>query len=269
MRVARMGGGEGGMTGETPGARHSGRVRWAAVGVLVVAAGAFSLLSFLIRDLRPCRDVLAQSGDHGVVTVCAPTTLSDYWPVLVAILLLLWPDISELSFGGFSIKRQLRQQEQKIESLRQDVLRVSTSVSQTQQTILLPGGVVDWKRVESTIDKKMSEPIAPGPGTEAMATEADDAELRGTLMSQLFSVWETLRMYLRARSPEGEPVDLDVDPRRIEFWRTLFARELRLVQASRNTLAHRPDVLTTEDMREAVEVGTRLLKLLRDPRTAA
>ena len=46
----------------------------------------------------------------------------------------------------------------------------------------------------------------------------------------------------------------------VDRWSTLFEQEIKLVRQVRNTVAHQPYLASLEEMREATEIGRKLLR---------
>lgn len=214
----------------------------------------------------------AQTGALPFVTVCGPLALSDLLPGFILLIVLLWPEIAEVSFGGFGLKRRLDEQTERLNGLRDELVRVTTNVGQSQQTVFLTGPVA-WDEVQAMLGRKAQDfPSAENVEGSANREPAHAAEAaqRGILMAELFNIWETLNSYIkevvRTRHPSTaarfvsayRPEQLEV----ISAWATDFAPELRLVQATRNTLAHTPNDVSTSDLEEALQTAEQLLSLL-------
>jgi hypothetical protein len=111
-------------------------VRWSVVGIVLLSSVFFTLRwNWVI-----CEDKLATVGSQAVVKVCHSPSVTDL-PVVTTILLiilLLLPDLSEIGIPGFiSLKRQVGQQEAKLEMLRTEVQQaVSQDVAQKVDTTL-------------------------------------------------------------------------------------------------------------------------------------
>lgn len=107
-------------------------VRRLLVGALVVWGG-WMLLWGRVADV--CRDEVA---DSTVVQVCEPIGLADprlVWVVLAGLLLLL-PDVSELELAGvLSLKRAVAEVESQAEQLRGEVQQASAALSAVTQQL--------------------------------------------------------------------------------------------------------------------------------------
>ncbi len=78
--------------------------RWTSKTIRHVLAGAIALGCFALwvfTEVHPiCRDVLAQTGTSGVVTVCAPLSTADLTTPLLVVALLLVPDFARIAIPG-------------------------------------------------------------------------------------------------------------------------------------------------------------------------
>lgn len=168
-----------------------------------------------------CRGQVADNSS--VVQVCEPISLTDprlVW-VLLAVLLLLMPDLSEIELGGvLSLKRIVQEVKADNDELRGAVaeLRVTTAqiASQQQQvnihleTATLPEAVATF---QSDVVAGETGPLTTAEETGAYATLAFSSALAG-FVSELFPAWEdevTLIGWVLGENGTFEPTYL-LDP---------------------------------------------------------
>lgn len=107
-----------------------------------ILAGLLLIGSIYLTSSRTvCEEKLANTGNQGAVRVCHPLAVSDV-PVLAGLLLvmlLLLPDLSEIGIPGFlSLKRQVSQQESKLEEQAARLVGLQAQLAQaieSQQTV--------------------------------------------------------------------------------------------------------------------------------------
>jgi len=107
-------------------------VIFAATAIVVV------LSYFPASGVRSCHQELAQTGS--VVEVCGPIGVSDVIGVslvLLFALLLLWPDLSEVTvFNLLGIKRRVDEVEKKTDKAGDDIRALSLSQSPPEDTVV-------------------------------------------------------------------------------------------------------------------------------------
>jgi hypothetical protein len=145
------------------------------------------------RVAEVCRDQVAD--DSSVVVTCEPIGLTDprlVW-VLVAVLLLLLPDLSEVEIGGvFALRRAVEEVKEENDQLRSDVaeLRVTTSQIAQQQVSVhvhpLAEGVAEFS---ADVEAGETGPLSPTEETGAYAQVAFNSALAG-MIPELFSAWQ-------------------------------------------------------------------------------
>lgn len=116
----------------------SGKLDWTRR----VLAALLLLASIYLASIRTvCEEKLANTGNQGAIRVCHPLAVTDV-PVLAGlffVLLLLLPDLSEIGIPGFlSLKRQVSQQESKLEEQAVRLVGLQSQVAQaieSRQTV--------------------------------------------------------------------------------------------------------------------------------------
>jgi hypothetical protein len=109
-------------------------LRWSLALVLVALAS----VGFAWQWWDPvCSEELASTGPTAVVEVCRSPSITD--PALVAgllvLVLLMWPDLSELSFGIVRLTRQVDESQRRTEAALTDLKQyVALSIRQTVKT---------------------------------------------------------------------------------------------------------------------------------------
>jgi hypothetical protein len=221
-------------------------------------------MTYLSDSARVCREVVA---DGVVARVCGPVGLQD---VLVftlgafVVLLLLLPDLSEVGIPGLaSLKRRVEANEEKTKQIEGLVLRQTIHQNLFLNTATAPNFPASEASAEAKA-RRIAEgeevPLGPEPtGVRALSPERAVAE------AQLIATWESLaellgplteREFVRRAMPrlEGHP---------LQGWLTAFTRELQDFRAARNTVAHRPQNMTDEEVQTALVLGRTLLESLQ------
>jgi Subtilase family len=145
--------------GDGPTKPRSAWTRWSEARILrwsllcVLAAGAV-LLSFVDGALEVCEEQLVQ-GSREVVDVCRHPDVGD--PGVLAFLLLflvvVWPDVSQVSIGVVSLTRKVDEQTARTEQVRRDVqmlgLTLNQAISQqvSQQVFIGPTAAAEPRAV--------------------------------------------------------------------------------------------------------------------------
>jgi subtilisin family serine protease len=103
-------------------------LRWSLLFVLAVAA---VVLSFVDGALEICEEQLVQ-GSREVVEVCRHPDVGDpgVLAFMLVFLVVLWPDVSQVSFGVVSLTRKVEEQSAKTEEVRRDVQMLGVSLNQ-------------------------------------------------------------------------------------------------------------------------------------------
>jgi hypothetical protein len=216
-----------------------------------------------------CRDKLTSTG--AVVEVCGPVGTEDVVLVgfaLLVTLLLVSPDLSEFSIPGLvSIKRRLAEQATRTGELERDLQRLEmTQQTNVSTTVMLPPNLAE---TASSAEKKaaaVAEGAVPSEHHELDPRIRTPSPERAVLEVQLLDAWETLVQYVGPPLVRG----LDVASRRERFsqperellddWQRYFRDELQELRLARNTVAHQPERLTDEQVRQAVVIGRALLQ---------
>lgn len=121
-------------------------VRWSVAGGILLLSFVF----FVSHNWVICDQKLAAVGTQPVVKVCHSPSLTDLpvIAILLLVVLLLLPDLSEVGFPGlFSLKRQVEQQETKLGNLEQE-LTLQTEMKQVAQ---------QTQKVESTFNIQLAD----------------------------------------------------------------------------------------------------------------
>ncbi len=120
--------------------------RWSVAGGILL----LSFFFFISHNWAICDQKLAAVGTQAVVKVCHSPSLTDLpvIAILLLVLLLLLPDLSEVGFPGlFSLKRQVEQQETKLGNLEQELTFQAEVKQVAQQT----------QKVESTFNIQLAD----------------------------------------------------------------------------------------------------------------
>lgn len=251
-------------------ARVARVIRWGLAFAITAGLGSAALRGWII-----CSDELAQTGSREVVRVCRRPGVTDIDIVLplLAVVLLLLPDLAEVGLpGGFTLKRTVEQQGAQLDAQaqRQDALERSVQLVQlTQRTsavarsgdtiFILPNDVqaalsgLGQKERRFEEDAEYMVPESPRPPPVVSRARA---QLEAELLRLAAELERDIEL---AEAPsEAEAADRSSLLR----WRTLFAEEMDVVRAVRNSVAHaRP--LRDEDLEAAAELARTLVSLAR------
>lgn len=110
------------------------RFRWVLATLLLIGLGA----AVLFADLQTCTQLAMVVGERvETVEVCndAPFSHPVYVALVIALLALLIPYLSEVSIGSVSLKRRVARAEQRQEDLQQDFQRLTSLVSVQSQNV--------------------------------------------------------------------------------------------------------------------------------------
>lgn len=267
--------------------------RWAiAIGVLV-----WCVCGLLASDFEICKIETVTGKDGPTVTkTCDGPSVTDAGVVAVALLivLMLAPDMSEVGVFGLSLKARLQAAEGKaaaseakadkletqlqMQSLRVDNLTQSVAAASAQASgnnVFI--GEEFLKRVSSDLPDKgrdfieglvppPTEGVAPTPTPSYTQNERSPERVNPDLALQLIDNWETIAASLdlppyRLGGREAIariPVTADESSR----FRNVFADELQIVRAARNTVAHSAPI-SNDDLQKAVDISKQLLDILR------
>ena len=105
------------------------KTRRTLAALLAIGAGLAAVLGFW----QDCYDTVASVGPDPTVSICRTPILTDL-PTIALVLLvlfLLWPDLSEMSVGGIRLKRLVEQNRKEMEA-EVHQLRVQMAVAQQQ-----------------------------------------------------------------------------------------------------------------------------------------
>ena len=256
------------------------RTRWYRWS-LAIALLAFGVVGGLLQWFNTCEEKALDNGT--VVSTCRDPSISDAAVVFAGVLFLLMiaPDFEEAGLFGFSLKRRVAQAEKKAADVERQLAvfavrleNVATASATANANInIFPGELLTpevLRAVNQRFDEKRQR-YAAGQAVErdiarpVRPVGEEDASLRADLLA----VWEELSSILQltpgARRAE-RPNEYEIGLARRQRFINLFGEELEVVRAARNAVAHARPV-DTEALREAVEVGRKLLALAREDMT--
>lgn len=252
--------------------------RLSAVFALLVA---FTIAAIWIyRECTVVRSVDINGLASSEVT-CAPPTITSATVLLVLLLVvaLLWPDISEVTVLGVTLKRRIAAAESKATAAREEVedLRTTVLLQQVQIDAVVSAnstasavvhnhfGSNAWGADERQRLREESARVANEAGGNRVAGPPDKrggvafnvAELKMELLEKYESLAEVLDLYnLRGR---GRPSTEEAQKRRVQEWFIAdHAPALDSVRQLRNAIAHARGV-SRDDVIEGLVVLDRLL----------
>jgi vacuolar-type H+-ATPase subunit F/Vma7 len=253
-----------------------------AVRRIIALAVLLTLVAIVARtyafaDAGVCRQ--AVGADKGIVTICGPIGPNDLPALAVALLvglILLLPDLSELDIAGLvTLKRAVAEQQKQTDELRQTVQQLSVH-QETNVTLVTTKDVSDATETVKRVDRAvMDKSVAPMLGVVPNGELAPQATVDAATTvapSRAIDEAQVMRLWQRIESSIEVPSrDVASSPRQTidtmgpaEQWLALFGHELGVFRAVRNTVAHRPDALTDEQLADGVKLGTSLTQSLDD-----
>lgn len=281
----------------TPRSKESDQQGWrwtlrrVAAVAIAASAAAVVLASQGFGWAESCQDEIAQVGRESVARICSPLEIGDVAPAFVLALLLFLPDIAEFSAFGVSIRTRLQVQERSQRQLEAEVAEIEVSLasvsssSASQQQVVVVGPEL-MKQFEKKEESFASNPDA------AIETPAEEENASDNVRDQSFvllrewtalepwnrlgrmvqsNLWRGLvRAYLTdelseeqrvkygARLVETVPKELDASGLdTVIRWFELFEREINVVRATRNSVAHPSDeqVLDEQVLEESIQIA--------------
>jgi len=107
--------------------------------------------------------------------------------------------------------------------------------------------------------------IAAAPASNLVKPTVSDE--RAQAEASMVRLWSDLEAVVSAvDAPSSEGLDGGKGDAVANQWRDLFANELEVARAVRNTVAHRPENLTDEEVKQGVELAAWLLDTLAEMR---
>lgn len=250
-----------------------------------------------MSDFEVCK-IESVTGKDGpkVTRTCDGPSVTDAGVVAVALLivLMLVPDMSEVGVFGLSLKARLQAAEGKaaasdakadkletqlqMQSLRVDNLTQNLAAASAQASgnnVFIGDELL--KQVSSDLPDKGREFIegpvrvsARGVGSSPTPSHVRDERssdrINSDLAMQLIENWETLAasLDLPPYRPGGGEVGnrIPVTAEESHRFKSVFANELQIVRAARNTVAHAAPISNT-DVRKAADISQQLLDILR------
>jgi len=212
---------------------------------------------------------------------CAPPTITSATVLIVLLLViaLLWPDISEVTVLGVTLKRRIAAAEsmasaarEGVEDLRSTVLLQQVQIDAVASASSTASSVVHnhfgsdvWGADERRRLREESSRVASGADgrrddglpDERVRAAMSDAELKMELLEKYESLADVLDLYtLRGR---GRPTTDEARKRRVQEWFIAdHAPALDSVRQLRNAIAHAREV-SKDDVIEGLTVLERLL----------
>ncbi len=249
--------------------------------VLVVTTVVVVASYFPNSGVKSCHQELAQTG--AVVSVCGPIGLADVIGVsmvLVLGLLLLWPDLSEVTvFNLVGVKRRVDEVERRTDKAGDDIRALNLSQPPVDEGVMN----LVFEAVREAV--RAEAPAATGEGT------ANDAEVvvvqngrtlsgrRAAQEAEALKVAQSLDRFLRvvdtstdsgleAKQLQGDQlIPPTMHPnhaaKRIIMWAVESDAYLRQWSALRNNLVHSPERLSDEEVELALQLGRSLILRLQ------
>jgi Subtilase family len=178
---------------EKDGSSRTRMARWLAATALALAGTVIAIIGVP----AVCEDQLAQTGDQGVVRVCHGVSITDVRIIgLLAILLLLvWPDLSELTVGIVKLTRRVEEQTSETKRVGEEVRLVGVELRQTISQQVSQSQSISIYTAEAGRPHDVSQTPPPPPGVEP-----------GDAFELLLSRLRQQRAYLVTRIADAEEV---------------------------------------------------------------
>jgi len=254
-----------------------GRTRFGiALGLLIIGVVT------AVLGYRECTDTGTLKADNSVVTLtaCTPPTVTSATVLLFLLLVvaLLWPDISEITVLGVSLKRKVAEARAAAESARESVdhLRdvvqhqqtqidaVTTATATSTTNIHLGDGAlledVRTRLRKQAEDVREEQHRDHAPYFET-SRDAPESELKMRVLSDFEVLAEMLGLW--NQRGRGQVISKDHHRRSIQqFFLDDHAGPIRSVRAVRNAVAHAQDV-SREDLENALVILSDLIREAR------
>jgi len=161
--------------------------------VLVVAGTVMAIIGVP----AVCEEQLAQTGDQGVVRVCHAVSITDVRIIglLAILLLLIWPDLSELTVGIVKLTRRVQEQTSETKRVSDEVRLLGVELRQTISQRVSQSQNISIYTAEAGRPHEVSKTPPPHPGL----APSDAFEV---LLNQL----RQQRAYLLVRVADAENV---------------------------------------------------------------
>lgn len=229
-------------------------IRRAVAALLLTALLALAAISYSnIPGTAVCRD--EADSTSSTIRLCGPVGLEDVPAITLGVLvalLLVFPDLDELTIPGIaSLKRRVDATEKRQDALQAQLTQMA--FQQTNVNIYTPPAQAVAETEEKLEAIRKGRPVEPSSASFATAVPEPD---RAVLESTVLRHWEAIAEYQRLAQlrPDVTPSD------RIREWEELFGPQIRDLHTLRNTVAHRPDNLSVEQLQDAVRLGEQLLR---------
>jgi hypothetical protein len=161
-------------------------MRWILAFVLMLAGG----VAVLVGLPEVCEEQVAQTGEQGVVRTCHEPSATDprFIAFLVLILMLVWPDLSELSVGMVKLTRRVEDQTKQTQKVGDEVRMLGLELRQT---------------ISQQVAQSQQVYINTAAAGEAEDVSTTPAPLAGAGLEAILRVVRAQPAYKRARIPEA------------------------------------------------------------------
>jgi len=254
--------------------KNSRTVRLTLVAVLLVGFAAAAVWFY-----RECQVVLKTVADVSEQTsTCAPPTVTSATVLIVLLLVvaLLWPDLSEVTVLGVTLKRRIAAVEIKADAVEDRANVIDDRVSQLQTVVQslslrVDNTISNSVRAEVNFygpsDRRDVEEEAKRLNTPLVPLNMSDEDVHWyARVGRLLDVWETLRLQL-ALDPRGRVQQAfvgEVEIRLLRARETFEADHRKSIDALRrlrNSVAHGSRVVPTEDLDNGIRLIEELIEL--------
>jgi hypothetical protein len=256
-----------------------------AIAIVIFAVTALVVVaSYFPSGIRSCHEELAQSGT--VFRVCGPIGMSDVVGislVLLFALLLLWPDLSEVTvFNLVGIKRRVAEVEKKTEEVERKTAKAGDDI----RSLALSQSPPEDAAVEEALEGLKTQVAQAGSAISIGDAQDGAVEVtqggrtlsrrRAASEAEAVDLAATLDRYLRVLDRRGGSIEelqrdglvpaslyAPVALKRIVLWAAQTDNYLRQWSALRNNLVHSPERLSDEEVELALDLVRLLLRSLR------
>jgi hypothetical protein len=229
---------------------------------LLIGTALLILLSYIRPDFRVCRAMLAQTG--ATQQVCGPIGTDDIVPLVLvaAVVFLLLPDLAEVTMGSFGLRK-------KVKELESEVARLSVSQNVNSLNASTQSVIVNLEQSIETTTAKASRLANPADDEQDALPFAKRhvSDERAQAETRIIRLWNDVNGVLQNLDAPPESAATAGYSRFLSAardWRVVFKDEIADLRAVRNTVVHRPENLTDEQVREGIELATRLISALTE-----
>lgn len=252
------------------------RVRWLLAVLITVGSVSLAVASYWLTPLQICRDTLVSSSAT-TRAICAPWSTLDLVPLLILPLVLIFPELGELTVMNIlSLKRKTEEQQAEIDTTKarqndlelrilSQIASLNANQSLTQHFYQGPG---DAAKIPEEVEKE--ETIRQPPFSAEEYVNKDDPhadeedQMRQEMESMIVDLLHQWDMIDTRTNPSRGLHGVVMSPEEnaaIRNFNTRHAGSMSTIRKVRNSVAHGRWV-SYDDLRGAAEGARRLNSIL-------